>query len=108
MKINERLGFVTEEEESEQIDYEIPEQDADEILEMTNSTETETESETSNMTTSRRKRDVSEQLSFEDVVLMYDMCRYEKAWYPEKISPWCAAFSKEDLKVTISWNQLKV
>ena len=98
MKINERLGFVTEE-ENEQIDYEIPEQD-DDILEMTNSTETE--SEASNMTTSRRKRDVSEQLSFEDVVLMYDMCRYEKAWYPEKISPWCAAFSKEDLKVTIS------
>ena len=74
MKINERLGFVTDEEENEQIDYEIPEQDADDILEMTNSTETEIESETSNMTTSRRKRDVSEQLSFEDVVLMLICC----------------------------------
>ena len=27
------------------------------------------------------------------------MCRVEKAWRIEKVSPWCAAFSKEELRV---------
>ena len=31
--------------------------------------------------------------------LIYDTCRYQKAWNLEKISPWCAAFSVDDLKV---------
>ncbi|XP_047529679.1 multiple inositol polyphosphate phosphatase 1-like isoform X1 [Vanessa atalanta] len=29
---------------------------------------------------------------------MYQMCRYNKAWDVSQISPWCAAFSKDDLK----------
>ncbi|XP_026729371.1 multiple inositol polyphosphate phosphatase 1-like [Trichoplusia ni] len=29
---------------------------------------------------------------------MYQMCRYNKAWDVVKISPWCAAFTREDLK----------
>lgn len=29
---------------------------------------------------------------------MYDMCRFDKAWTPDRLSPWCAVFSKEDLK----------
>ncbi|XP_072931747.1 multiple inositol polyphosphate phosphatase 1-like [Epargyreus clarus] len=29
---------------------------------------------------------------------MYDMCRYNKAWNIAQISPWCAVFTKEDLK----------
>ncbi|KAM3959180.1 multiple inositol polyphosphate phosphatase 1 [Aphomia sociella] len=34
-----------------------------------------------------------------DVVYsMYQMCRYNKAWDNAAISPWCAAFSREDLK----------
>lgn len=35
----------------------------------------------------------------EDMLLIYDMCRYQKAWYLEQISPWCAAFTSENLKV---------
>ncbi|XP_045535603.1 multiple inositol polyphosphate phosphatase 1 [Papilio machaon] len=29
---------------------------------------------------------------------MYQMCRYDKAWNVAQISPWCAVFTKEDLK----------
>ncbi|XP_034830731.1 multiple inositol polyphosphate phosphatase 1-like [Maniola hyperantus] len=29
---------------------------------------------------------------------LYDMCRYDKAWAVTQISPWCAAFTKDDLK----------
>lgn len=27
------------------------------------------------------------------------MCRYDKAWAVEKLSPWCAVFNNEELKV---------
>lgn len=30
---------------------------------------------------------------------MYDMCRYEKAWYVNRVSAWCTAFTKEQLKI---------
>ena len=30
---------------------------------------------------------------------MYEMCRFEAAWFPEEISTWCTIFSKEDLKI---------
>ena len=40
------------------------------------------------------------------VKLMYDMCRFKKAFEPEKVSPWCAAFSTENLKV--SWDTYDV
>jgi len=30
---------------------------------------------------------------------IYDGCRYQKAWNVTGVSPWCAAFSKEDLEV---------
>lgn len=33
------------------------------------------------------------------MLLIYDICRYQKAWYLEQISPWCAAFTSENLKV---------
>ncbi|XP_015111808.1 multiple inositol polyphosphate phosphatase 1 [Diachasma alloeum] len=39
------------------------------------------------------------QLSADKIRSMYDMCRYEKAWAVEKLSPWCAIFSNEELKV---------
>ena len=32
------------------------------------------------------------------VKLMYDMCRFKKAFNPEEVSPWCAAFSTANLK----------
>lgn len=35
----------------------------------------------------------------EDMLLIYDMCRYQKAWNLEQVSPWCAAFSHDNLKV---------
>ncbi|XP_003699822.2 multiple inositol polyphosphate phosphatase 1 [Megachile rotundata] len=38
-------------------------------------------------------------ISKETVLTMYDMCRYEKAWTVTKLSPWCAVFSKEELRV---------
>ena len=38
-------------------------------------------------------------LSFEDINLMYDMCRFEKAWDPHLTSVWCAPFDEQDLKV---------
>ena len=40
-----------------------------------------------------------ENLSFEDVQLIYNICRYEAAWHPQDISYWCSAFSEEDLRV---------
>lgn len=33
------------------------------------------------------------------IVAMYQMCRFELAWYPHRTSAWCKVFSKEDLKV---------
>lgn len=30
---------------------------------------------------------------------MYDMCRYEKSWVITRISPWCAIFSADELKI---------
>ena len=38
-------------------------------------------------------------LSFEDIQLIYNICRYEAAWHPQDISYWCSAFSEEDLRV---------
>lgn len=36
------------------------------------------------------------------MLLIYDMCRYQKAWNLEQVSPWCAAFNSDDLKVTFA------
>ena len=99
MRINERLGFEMEvelqEEKEEEIEeeaiYEVPEEQTDDNLEMNNETE--------NNSTREKRETSSELLSFDDVVLIFDMCRYEKAWNPTEISPWCAAFKEEDLKV---------
>ncbi|XP_034942314.1 multiple inositol polyphosphate phosphatase 1-like isoform X3 [Chelonus insularis] len=38
-------------------------------------------------------------LSSEAIYMMYDMCRFDKSWAVNKISPWCAVFNKEELKV---------
>ena len=40
-------------------------------------------------------------MSIEDMQIMYDICRYQKAWNLEVPSPWCSAFSIENLKVII-------
>ncbi|CAL1678426.1 unnamed protein product [Lasius platythorax] len=38
-------------------------------------------------------------ISTETIDAMYDACRYEKAWTVTKLSPWCAVFSKEELRI---------
>ncbi|XP_012230386.2 multiple inositol polyphosphate phosphatase 1 isoform X1 [Linepithema humile] len=38
-------------------------------------------------------------LNFDDAFLIYDACRYQRAWYPEQRSPWCAAFTDDDIRV---------
>lgn len=38
-------------------------------------------------------------LSMENVDLMWEMCRYDKAWKYVSLSPWCSAFTEDDLKV---------
>jgi hypothetical protein len=40
------------------------------------------------------------ELTFEDIVLMFDMCRFDAAWDPHSTSVWCAAFDDSDLQVT--------
>lgn len=30
---------------------------------------------------------------------IYTICRFEKAWHVDSISPWCAAFTKDELKI---------
>ncbi|KOC61016.1 Multiple inositol polyphosphate phosphatase 1 [Habropoda laboriosa] len=50
-------------------------------------------------------QNVSRRLGFlydvpkELILTIYDICRYEKAWTVTKLSPWCAVFSKEELRV---------
>lgn len=38
-------------------------------------------------------------LSLDNVDLMWEMCRYDKAWRYVSLSAWCAAFTEDDLKV---------
>ncbi|XP_011630636.1 multiple inositol polyphosphate phosphatase 1-like isoform X2 [Pogonomyrmex barbatus] len=50
-------------------------------------------------------RNVSRRLGFlynisSDVInTIYDACRYQKAWSVTELSPWCAVFSKEELRI---------
>lgn len=41
----------------------------------------------------------SEVLSFSEVEVIYDMCRYEEAWFINKTSPWCSTFTAEHVKI---------
>lgn len=41
----------------------------------------------------------------ETVSTIYDMCRYEKAFHFTNISPWCAAFTKNELQVILITSQ---
>lgn len=53
----------------------------------------------------RMRENVSQRLGFEKVLsaatilVIFDVCRYEKAWAPSQVSAWCAVFSDEDLKI---------
>ncbi|CAL4111594.1 unnamed protein product [Meganyctiphanes norvegica] len=46
-------------------------------------------------------------VSFVDVEVIYDACRYYKAWEPTLPSAWCAAFTPDDLKILEFWQDLK-
>ncbi|XP_043527414.1 multiple inositol polyphosphate phosphatase 1-like [Frieseomelitta varia] len=46
-----------------------------------------------------RRLGFSERLSFDDVLIMYTACSFENAWYIDKRSPWCAAFTKDEEEV---------
>lgn len=43
----------------------------------------------------------------DSVLLMYDMCRYDKAWNLHDRSAWCGAFSREELQVLEYGDDLK-
>lgn len=43
-------------------------------------------------------------LSMESVSKIYDMCRYDKAFNFTNLSPWCAAFTKNELQI-LEYNQ---
>ncbi|OAD62582.1 Multiple inositol polyphosphate phosphatase 1 [Eufriesea mexicana] len=38
-------------------------------------------------------------LSLDDAVIMYTSCVFENAWYINEKSPWCAAFTKDELQL---------
>jgi len=38
-------------------------------------------------------------LDTDKVQLVWDMCRYERAWDPSRNSPWCALFTQDDLDI---------
>ncbi|CAB0036380.1 unnamed protein product [Trichogramma brassicae] len=38
-------------------------------------------------------------VSYQSFKLMYDMCRYDKAWNIAELSPWCSVFSKQELMI---------
>ncbi|XP_011496891.1 PREDICTED: multiple inositol polyphosphate phosphatase 1-like [Ceratosolen solmsi marchali] len=41
----------------------------------------------------------SHNINNESIGLMYDMCRYEKAWEINRLSIWCSIFNKQELKI---------
>merc|ERR1711976_883025 len=40
-----------------------------------------------------------EAIKLNELIGAYDICRYDRAWQPNTISPWCALFDKDDLMV---------
>ena len=98
-RINQRLGFYVEEEEEKHSTEDLE-------IELDESEENSTE-----VPASLEKRDVSSQivdrLEFDDVYIMYDLCRHEQARSPAEISVWCAAFNSDDLKVMEYYEELE-
>lgn len=66
--------------------------------------------ETTNKTVEKREAadgQVLDELTFEDALLMFDLCRYEQSRNPEETSVWCAAFTDEDLQIMEYHEELK-
>lgn len=38
-------------------------------------------------------------LTVDDIEQVYDICRYEKSWNFNKLNPWCAVFTAEELQI---------
>ncbi|CAK1554515.1 unnamed protein product [Leptosia nina] len=47
----------------------------------------------------QRRLGIPTQLSADDIYNLYELCRFDRTWSPDLRSPWCAAFSPEDLLV---------
>ncbi|KAK8738010.1 hypothetical protein OTU49_004345 [Cherax quadricarinatus] len=45
-------------------------------------------------------------LAFKDLEVLYNACRYSKAWDPPAAAAWCVAFTPDDLKVMEYWEDL--
>lgn len=41
----------------------------------------------------------TEDLSFDEIEVIYDMCQFEEAWFINKTSPWCTAFTVEHVTI---------
>merc|ERR1712156_103617 len=117
-RINAKLGFVAdmldEEEEEKEEQEEVLEEHFEIIdennMEVSNSTMESDDLIEANKTITKRHADeyhdddeeegqIKDKLLFEDVLLMYNLCRYERARNPDSVSTWCAPFEKEDLMV---------
>ncbi|CAK9834098.1 Multiple inositol polyphosphate phosphatase 1 [Anthophora retusa] len=46
-----------------------------------------------------RRLGFASNLSLDDVMIIYTTCVFENAWYTDARSPWCAAFTKDELKI---------
>ena len=96
-RINARLGMASQ-------DYENP--IAEDYEEGMTSNSTDSRNDTSGMEKKEAPKSDSEDkeravtdISFDDANLIYQICRYEAAWYPKAKSVWCAVFDDDDLKV---------
>ncbi|KAJ0176849.1 hypothetical protein K1T71_008028 [Dendrolimus kikuchii] len=47
----------------------------------------------------QRRLGITTQLTADDIYSFYEICRFYRSWTPDLRSPWCAAFSDEDLVV---------
>ena len=121
-RISTKLGFNVEEalaeaESEAESEAEVePEVESEAESEAEAAALSEAEAENSNDTITKRESDDTrakretadlEMLAFDDMLLMYDMCRFEKSWNPSQVSVWCAAFTTEDLKVMEYYQELE-
>ena len=47
------------------------------------------------------------ELGIEDIMIMYNICKFQKGFNPEQVSIFCTAFDDEDLKVLVESNLKK-
>ncbi|XP_050524904.1 multiple inositol polyphosphate phosphatase 1-like [Daktulosphaira vitifoliae] len=54
-----------------------------------------------------KKMGLNQNIMYGDVKLMFESCKYEKAWSPDSHPPWCALFSTNDLEILEYLEDLK-